>query len=166
MPGLSVQQASAEDVSELMGLRQAVAGHLTSEYGIGPWSDRVTAKGVLWAMRRSRVYLAYQGDKLVASFALQTQKPWSIDCSLYDPCKRPLYLTSMAVAPEEQRKGIGRECLRTALRIAKEWPADALRLDAFDAAAGAGDFYHKCGFREVGRGRYREVPHIYFEALP
>ena len=31
--------------------------------------------------------------------------------------------------------------------------------------AGAGSFYAKCGFREVGRVRYRTVPLIYFEML-
>lgn len=46
---------------------------------------------------------------------------------------------------------------------AKAWPADAIRLDAFDAAAGAGPFYAKCGFREVARVTYRKDPLIYFE---
>ena len=44
-------------------------------------------------------------------------------------------------------------------------PSDAIRLDAFDADAGAGEFYSKCGFREVGRASYRSVPLIYFEML-
>ena len=47
----------------------------------------------------------------------------------------------------------------------KAWPADAIRLDAYDAPAGAGDFYAKCGFREVGRATYRGVPLVYFELL-
>jgi hypothetical protein len=49
--------------------------------------------------------------------------------------------------------------------MAAQWPADAIRLDAFDAEAGAGGFYSKCGFREVGRVSYRNVPLIYFEML-
>jgi len=31
-------------------------------------------------------------------------------------------------------------------------------LDAYDATAGAGWFYAKCGFRETGRVTYRNVP--------
>src|ERR1035437_7340522 len=31
-------------------------------------------------------------------------------------------------------------------RIAKAWPADAIRLDAYDAEAGAGPFYASCGW--------------------
>jgi hypothetical protein len=46
------------------------------------------------------------------------------------------------------------------------WPSDAIRLGAYDADAGAGAFYEKCGFQEVGRATYRTVPLIYFEMLP
>ena len=71
----------------------------------------------------------------------------------------------MAVAPDRQRQGIGRLCIDEVRRIAAGWPSDAIRLDAFDAQAGAGEFYSQCGFREVGRASYRNVPLIYFEML-
>jgi ribosomal protein S18 acetylase RimI-like enzyme len=71
----------------------------------------------------------------------------------------------MAVHPDRQCKGVGRLCIEQACRIAKEWPGDAIRLDAFDAEAGAGEFYRKCGFREVGRAVYRFAPLIYYEML-
>jgi GNAT superfamily N-acetyltransferase len=69
----------------------------------------------------------------------------------------------MAVHPELQRNGVGRLLLKEAEAIARAWPADAIRLDAFDAEAGAGGFYAKCGWREVGRVTYRKDPLIYFE---
>ena len=40
----------------------------------------------------------------------------------------------------------------------RAWPADAIRLDAYDAAAGAGGFYAKFGCTEVGRVSYRDTP--------
>jgi hypothetical protein len=45
------------------------------------------------------------------------------------------------------------------------WPGQAIRLDAFDADAGAGDFYAKGGYREMGRVVFRQVPLIYYELL-
>ena len=78
-------------------------------------------------------------------------------------CRKPLYLTDMAVHPHMQRNGIGRTCIEEAKRIVREWPGDAIRLDAYDADAGAGAFYRKCGFREVGRVTYRGTPLIYYE---
>ena len=46
----------------------------------------------------------------------------------------------MAVIPARQREGLGRRCLEEAMRTSRDWPADAVRLDAFDAEGGAGGF--------------------------
>lgn len=81
------------------------------------------------------------------------------------PVKRPLYLLDMVVAPGMQKRGIGRQLLREAERIATEWPAQSIVLDAYDADAGAGEFYSRCGFNEIGRRTYHEVPLVYFELL-
>ena len=99
----------------------------------------------------------------MATFRLATKKPWAIDVSYFTACERPLYLTGMAVRPDFQRRGLGRQCVEEAVRIARDWPADAIRLDAYDADAGAGSFYHKCGFTETGRKTYRSVPLTYYE---
>ena len=107
--------------------------------------------------------VARTASELVATLRLATRKPWAIDQSYFAESLRPLYLSDMAVAPDHQRSGIGRRCLADATRIARAWPADAIRLDAYDAPAGAGEFYAKCGYREVGRATYRKTPLIYFE---
>ena len=64
-----------------------------------------------------------------------------------------------------ERSGIGRLLLEEAKTIARRRPADAIRLDAYDAPAGAGGFYVKCGFREAGRSTCQGIPLIYFELL-
>jgi hypothetical protein len=50
-------------------------------------------------------------------------------------------------------------------KIVQDWPGDAIRLDAYDDKAGAGDFYRTCGFAEVGRASYRGAPLVYFEMM-
>jgi ribosomal protein S18 acetylase RimI-like enzyme len=116
-------------------------------------------------MRNAKVYVARHGKKLVATLTFSTRKPWAIDAKYFSKSKRPLYLTNMAVEPGRQRRGLGRSCIEEARRIAVQCSGDAIRLDAYDAAAGAGEFYRKCGFREVGRATYRGAPLIYFEML-
>jgi GNAT superfamily N-acetyltransferase len=101
----------------------------------------------------------------VATLRLATKKPWAIDRATFTPVARPLYLTTMAIAPTLQRRGLGRQCLVQALSLGRAWPAQSLCLDAYDAPAGAGEFYRRCGFREVGRATYRGVPLLYFESL-
>jgi GNAT superfamily N-acetyltransferase len=116
-------------------------------------------------MRHSQVFVLRDGTDIHATFRFTTRKPWAIDKNYFAETDRPLYLLSMAVAPAHQRQRLGSRCLEEAKRLATDWPADAIRLDAFDGSAGAGDFYRKCGFQEVGRTTYRDVPLIYFEML-
>ena len=111
-------------------------------------------------MRHAAVYVLRKRNTLIATLTLSTKKPWAIDRKYFSKCDRPLYLTSMAVTPDLQRKGIGRLCIEEAVKVAKKWPGDAIRLNAYDAAAGAGEFYRKCGFREVGRASYKNTPLI------
>ncbi|HEV8456006.1 MAG TPA: GNAT family N-acetyltransferase, partial [Gemmatimonadales bacterium] len=68
---------------------------------------------------------------------LATKKPWAIDVSYFTPVKRPLYLTGMAVSVAQQGQGLGRLALEDARAVAQEWPAEAIRLDAYAAEAGA-----------------------------
>jgi GNAT superfamily N-acetyltransferase len=166
-PGMELWFADAteEDAAELAVIRNAAAKKLTEKHGKGPWSSGCTDNGVLYGMRTSRMVIARNGQGILGTLSLATKKPWAIDLKYFTPVRKPLYLTSMVVAVEGQRKGIGRRLLDGAMEIAREWPAHAIRLDAYDAEAGAGDFYAKCGFREVGRAKYREVPLRYFEKL-
>jgi GNAT superfamily N-acetyltransferase len=162
---LTFAPAVSADVCELAALHTAVAEDLTRRHGQGPWSAHSSERGVLLAMRQSQVIVARQGDEILGVFRLAAKKPWAIDASYFTSCKRPLYLLAMAVMPARQRQGIGRRCLQEAQRLARDWPAEAIRLDAYDAAAGAGSFYARCGYAERGRRSYRGAPLVYYELL-
>lgn len=160
--------ATEADAGALAALRNAVADDLTRKYGIGAWSPATTEDGVrpeFRLPRLSRIIVARRLGAVVGTLRLATKRPWAIAAAYFSPVPRPLYLTSMAVHPDFQRKGLGTALIREAEAAARAWPADAIRLDAFDAEAGAGAFYLKCGLREVGRVTYRKSPLIYFEAL-
>jgi GNAT superfamily N-acetyltransferase len=162
---LGFRVAVPEDAAALAALHTTVADRLSGRYGQGAWSCRTTEKGVLYAMRHSRFFVAIDGAAILATFRLATKKPWAIDTSHFTKCEKPVYLLAMAVVPARQGEGIGRECLEEAERIARKWPADATRLDAYDAEAGGGSFYQSCGYTEVGRASYRNVPLVYYELL-
>ncbi|HEV2693881.1 MAG TPA: GNAT family N-acetyltransferase [Verrucomicrobiae bacterium] len=160
---LRLQLATVEHAPEISALRAAVAARLAERHGPGPWARTSTVKGVLYDLRHAVVYIAVRRGRIIATLALGTKKPWAIDRRFFTRCRRPLYLTSMAVATELQGQGIGRLCLDETQKLATAWPAETLCLDAYDAPAGAGEFYKCCGYTEVGRASYRGVPLIYFE---
>jgi ribosomal protein S18 acetylase RimI-like enzyme len=162
---VTLEPATPEDAAAIAALRNMVAHRLTEQHGRGHWSFASSERGVLFAMKGSRIYVARSGSRVVATLTLQTKRPWAIDRAYFADVKRPLYLLSMAVDADLHGRGIGRQCVDQARVIAARWPADAIFLDAYDSAAGAGGFYRKCGFEEVGRVTYRGTPLIYYQLL-
>ena len=162
---VSVFTATVDDAAAIAAIRNAAAECLTREFGQGHWSGVIAAAGVLRGITSSRVLVARNGESILGTLSLAAKKPWALDPRYFTGSKRPLYLVDMAVAPAAQRRGIGRLLLASATTTAEAWKADAIRLDAYDHVAGAGAFYAKCGFREVGRAAYRAVPLIYYELV-
>lgn len=170
---LSFATATESDAPELAALHAAASEDLTNRFGPGFWSSPPSERGILAKMRKpkfsrtliARSMVARSNPHLVGTLRLHTMKPWAIDTTYFTAAKQPLYLTGMAVHPNFQRKGVGRLLLREVEAIARVWPANAIRLDAFDSAAGAGPFYAKCGFREVAHVIYKKNPLIYFERI-
>ena len=161
---LKLQPATPEDAEAIAALRNAVSDDLTFKHGKGWWTGHCTTAGVLFDLRNGMLFVALHRGEAVGTLKLATKKPWAIDLKYFPGIKRPLYLTSMAVAPEHQRQGLGRLCLTEAVKIARRRKADAILLDAYGhPAAGAGPFYAKCGCRETGRARFKGVPLIYYQ---
>lgn len=164
---LSVREATAADAAEIAALRVAAAEDLTTRYGKGFWSSHATDKGVLLAMKHGRVIAAVVDGCIAGTLTLSTRKPWAIDTSYFTKVRTPVYLTSMAVLPSMQKQGIGHAMLTDAVQRVRHLsrPGHAIRLDAFNADAGAGAFYAKNGYTEKGRVVFRDVPLIYYELL-
>ena len=125
----------------------------------------MTERGTLLAQRHARVRIGRDKRRVVTVLRLATRKPWAIDTAYFTPVKRPLYLTGMGVSVAHQGKGLGRLALDDAIEVANAWPADAIRLDAYDAVAGAGGFYAACGFTERARVTYKGNPLVYYELV-
>lgn len=161
---VNLQSATPADIPALVEIRTAVNRRLEEDFGPGFWCSRPTEKGAAFQFRRGGVYVVRR-KRLIATLILSRRKPWAIDRSYFSPSKLPLYITGMAVDPRYQRKGIGRQCMDQVRRLATEQGADQICLDAYDCPAGAGPFYQKCGFQEVGRTVYRIAPLIYYEMV-
>src|SRR6266852_4587638 len=73
---LSFAVATEADAVAIAELRNAASEHLTRLYPSGPKSSAVTEKGVLYDMRTSRVVIARNGTRIVATLRLATKKPW------------------------------------------------------------------------------------------
>ena len=152
------------DAPAIAALRMAAARDLTERFGAGTWSFAMETEASVEAeLRSSTVLFVRDEGRVIGTLRLATRNPWLGNIDFFTPCDRPIYLTSMAVTPMRQRQGIGRLLLAEARRVARELGGEALRLDSYAGPAGAGEFYRKCGFREVRRGDYNGTALIWFE---
>ena len=159
------RNAKHADAPTIAALQNAAAGALTARFGAGHWSNLVSERSAVLAQRYARVRVGIEGKRIVTVLRLATKKPWAIDVSYFTPVKRPLYLTGMAISVARQGEGFGRLAIEDAIATATAWPAHAIRLDAYDAEAGAGKFYATCGFEERGRVVYKRDPLVYYELV-
>jgi ribosomal protein S18 acetylase RimI-like enzyme len=162
---LSFRWATLSDLPALLKLRLAVDADQERRFGDDRWSTTISEQSVIRGLKSKRVLVARRRSRLVAALRIDTKKPWAIDLKYFTPVPKALYLHDVNVDPGLQRSGIGRALMERATRAARDWPADAIRLDTYDGASGAQSFYKHCGFREVGRAVYRSVPLAYFELL-
>lgn len=162
---ISLSVATTGDARALVALRTAVAQGMTRRFGEGHWSACPGRAEVVRQLRASHVLVARQGAELVGTVRLVRALPGVIDSSSFTVVANPWYVLGLAVAPERQGQGVGRQLMDAAKQAALARGAQALWLDAYEHQAGAGPFYMKCGFSRVGRTAHGQVPLIYFEWL-
>jgi GNAT superfamily N-acetyltransferase len=158
-----ISAATNGDVRALVALRTAVAEGMTEKFGEGHWSAVPSKADVQRQLLASHVLVARREGEVVGTVRLATARPWALDSITFTRVSSALYVLGLAVAPEARGLDIGRQLMEAAKEVVRSGPADALWLDAYDHAAGAGPFYMRCGFSKVGRTRYREVPLVYYE---
>ena len=162
---LTFSIAEAAEAPALAALQNRVNEDLSRRYPGGPWAPNATERGVLFGMKHARVLLVHRGEEIAGMLRLQTKKPWAIDISYFTPVRKAIYLTGMAIDPVSQGQGVGSALMTEAAILARNWPVDAIRLDAYDREGGAGGFYARNGYTERGHVLYKKSPLIYFELV-
>ncbi|MFI5279715.1 MAG: GNAT family N-acetyltransferase [Gemmatimonadales bacterium] len=162
---LTFSDARPRDARTIVTLRNRVARDQTERFGKGHWSLRTSEAAVLSSLSHARIRVGRAGRRIVTVLTIGRRRPWAIDATYFTTVARPLYLSGMAVTVEHQGHGLGRQALRDLKKVVKSWPADAIRLDAYDAKAGAGRFYTKNGYKRRGRKRPWGLPLVYYELL-
>jgi GNAT superfamily N-acetyltransferase len=162
---LSFRFATGADIPALLKLWLGVNADQERRFGTERWSTAISENSVARGLRSSRVLVATQRGRIVGALRMETKKPWAIDLKYFTSVTKAVYLHDVNVEPRLQRSGVGRQLIELAKVAAREWPVDAIRLDAYDGPSGGGHFYAKCGFRQVGHVVYRRVPLVYFELV-
>ena len=164
MERLSRRLGVESDAKSVRKVRRLAAEDLTTRFGRGHWSSVSTLPTLRKHARSMHLHVVELHGKVVATFTLSPRKiPFYHKAWFANPDDEALYLTNMAVRPDTQRQGVGRWIMGQIEKIAVQASVGAVRFDAYDANAGAGEFYRKCGYICVHRGSFGATPLEYYE---
>lgn len=154
-----------DDVAALMKLRAEVARDMSDRFGKGGWSSVPTKADIVRQLRASHVLVAREGAEVVGTVRLAPVQPGIIDTSAFTPVSTAIYVLGLAVAVHRRNFAIGHSLMNATKDFAQKSSANALWLDAYDHAAGAGPFYERCGFRRCGKKPHGSIDLWLYEWL-
>ncbi|WP_151733677.1 GNAT family N-acetyltransferase ['Paenibacillus yunnanensis' Narsing Rao et al. 2020] len=138
---LTIRPSEIRDVRELI-----VLDHLI-------WTEETTPGPLMWRSREDYLLHAPPGSQLVALQDGGLCGYVGFGCPSGMESQRHVCEINIAVHPDYQRRGIGRELIAAVKRHAAENGIRKLRLRVLSSNAPAMAFYRKCGFAEEGRLR-------------
>lgn len=162
----SIRAARSSDVPAIHRLSRDAADALTRDFGPGHWSKVTTRKTLRKAVDLGSLYVVEADGQVAGTFRLSSTKiPFYRKSWFARPDDPAAYLRDMAIDPAHQRKGLGRAAMAAMERRARAEGLRAIRLDAYDAGAGAGAFYRKCGYTLVHQGNIGATALEYYEKV-
>ena len=136
---LGLRRFEESDFDAVWALHDAALEDAGAHGGHGPWEDDLRDIPGTYLEAVGEFLVAIDGDELIGMGGLLRHGDgvWEI--------------RRMRVAPEAQRKGIGRWILEELESRAGERGAETVALDTTEAQTAARRFYEAAGYRETGR---------------
>lgn len=146
---MEMVRATPGDVDVVVGILTEVAQWLGTKGMAGQWPPEIPRDFIAACVERGEVYLAMQGDEVVATVALQ----WSDPDVWGDVPDDAVYVHRLAVRRPHAGKGLGRRLLRWAEEMAGKHGKQYLRLDCWAENPVLVRYYAGIGFDRRGEVR-------------
>ena len=159
---LRLEARTPDRIDDVYALIERCGEDMWRRLGLDHWKPP-TPKDVFREYARTKeVFAVHDAGELVATFTIGAEAPEPYPPSSWaDAAHRAIYLNKLAVAPGLQGRGLGRWCMDTVERLARERGCDAVRFDALTRNAPLLGFYDHIGYArrgamyvydEIGRG--------------
>ena len=150
----TLTRASPEDTDKVWSIISTSATWLLADKGLDHWSSYYTRKLVAKKIQNQEVYLLSAGDRPVATISLSSDAvdyytPDNLN-SFADPKATAVYVSSLAVDPNYQGRGIASRLMEFADQAARDRGLKYVRFDCRAEYTDLVDFYKKRGYQEVG----------------
>jgi ribosomal protein S18 acetylase RimI-like enzyme len=165
---MTIRRLEGKDKKGVMSLFRSVTQDLQRQ-GIQQW-DRFYPNVIVIGddLRNKNLFALAMDDQVVAAVVLDTkQSPKYAALKWSDVRGNPACIHRLAVRPEYQGKGLGKQLLQFAEDHARKQGNTSIRLDVYTGNPGAVTMYNRAGYRQVGEVKFpfRKVPYMCFEKL-
>ena len=151
---LEIKRASASDLPSVWGIVKTCSKWL-SDRGLNHWAKYYTEEMVTKMIERKEVYLGLANGRVAATVTLDTRPPKYYQEPGYgerftNPTDPAVYMTALAVLPEEQKQGFAGQLIQAVEDKAREKNVKWLRLDCRVEVPGLISLYERRGFKKLG----------------
>lgn len=142
---MDFRSAKQDDLPKLLQMYQSIIRKM-DEDGIQIWDEVYPCAFLSEDIERKRLFVALEGDTILAAFALCDSNDGQEAVSWEQPSACACYLDRLGVSPLHAGQGIGGKMLSYAMSLARQKGADYLRLFVVDCNHPAIGLYQKSGF--------------------
>jgi ribosomal protein S18 acetylase RimI-like enzyme len=165
---MNIMKLDSKNKKEVMSLFRSVTQDLQRQ-GIRQW-DWFYPNGIVIGsdLRNKSLYGLIIDDHVVAAVVLDTKQSSKYAALKWgDKQEKPACIHRLAVRPEYQGKGLGKQLLQFAEDLARQQGRTSIRLDVFTGNPSAVSMYSRAGYQQVGEVLFpfRQVPYMCFEKL-
>jgi ribosomal protein S18 acetylase RimI-like enzyme len=143
-----IRRATSKDVPELVALLQSCAADMSSQ-GMHHWLGVYDESSVAGNLTSKMVFVLECDAKLLACIALGTEPADYYQDCWPDAPKADYYITQLAVRPDCQGSGYGKQLVQFCLQQVGH---HSLQLDAVDHYPALLRFYRSLGFEVIATG--------------
>lgn len=152
---MEIRKCGEADIRSLGNFYDHVVEHLCQGINYPKWTYKVypSEQSVREKARAGEQFLCQEQGKIVGAFVLNDDPAGVYENARWSkPLHQGEYLVchTLAIAPEEQGKGLGRQIVGFCVDYAKAHGYRGIRLDVVPENTPARRLYEGCGFRYVG----------------
>ncbi|GGG14981.1 GNAT family N-acetyltransferase [Paenibacillus abyssi] len=117
-------------------------------------------------VKNGTMYGIKEGNEYIAVVTLDNRQSNEHQSMKWrDHAGTPCCIHRLAVRPDRQGKGLGKQLLRSAEHLAKQQGYTSVRIDVYQSNATAISLYEKNGYLRIGEVRYpmRKLPYVTME---
>ncbi|MDD6050761.1 MAG: GNAT family N-acetyltransferase [Clostridiales bacterium] len=156
---MMLMKATAADFSAVCVLYRTICDQMAADdspqwvWGVYP-SDDILQE----SLAAGTLYVAREGETLLAAVTVDTCFEPEYEGVNWLFGTRPGAFHRLAIAPDQQGRGLGRKLLNDVMALLRDLGCDALRIDTYATNLHAQRLYESCGMRKAGEVIFAHRP--------